>query len=155
LHDGGDDGSEYRGIRFVVDAIFKGNVGGVTSLMANRMVLLATADADVVEISCAWEETFSKFVEGDGHYAIGGIKCPVISLFIGKSLFNTITMVNVDVNIQNTTMIFQQLENCKDNVIHITKPRRSIALCMVKSSRPTNLSANIIDTYFIAISESP
>jgi hypothetical protein len=52
-------------------------------------------------------------------------------------LFNAVAMVDVDVDIKYSGVIFQQLEDCQDNVVHVAETRCSIAFGMVKSSRPT------------------
>ena len=45
-------------------------------------------------------------------------------------------MVNVDVDVQYARMVLQQLKDCDNYIIDITKTRRLALLCMMKSSRP-------------------
>ena len=55
-----------------------------------------------------------------------------------ESLLNSITMVDVDVNVQNPRMIFQQLENSDHDVVHVAEPACFILLGMVETSTPVD-----------------
>lgn len=51
-------------------------------------------------------------METAGHNAIGGIKC----------LFDAISMVAVNVNIQHARIGSEELENTQNNIVDITEP---------------------------------
>lgn len=55
---------------------------------------------------------------------------------MGEVLFNTIAMVDVNINVQNTCMVFQQFEDGKDNVVYITESGSCVSLSMMKTARP-------------------
>jgi hypothetical protein len=48
-----------------------------------------------------------------------------------KGFFNTITMMNVYINVQNTSMVFQKLQNPQNQVIDVTKTRCPALFCMM------------------------
>lgn len=56
---------------------------------------------------------------------------------LGCVLFNAITMMYVDINVQYTGMIFQQFQDSEHDIINITEARRPIPLCMMQPARPT------------------
>ena len=41
--------------------------------------------------------------------------------FAGTHLFDAIAMMNVNVNVKHTPMVFEQLEDCKHDVVRIAK----------------------------------
>ena len=57
--------------------------------------MLSWARPVVVELAGAGEEIAGVLVEGDGHYAVGVV----------KREFDTVAMVNVDVNVQDTRVV--------------------------------------------------
>ena len=60
-----------------------------------RGVYLAAFDPDLTEIPSSREEIVTELVKGDGEYPVRGI----------KGLLNTVSMVNININIQNTGMV--------------------------------------------------
>ncbi len=65
------------------------------------MALHSLSLADAVQIARPREEVVPILVEGHRHDPVGGQKC----------LFHSISMVNINVNIQHPIVIFQQLQN--------------------------------------------
>lgn len=55
-----------------------------------------------------------------------------------KRLLDPIPMMHININIQHSIMVLQQLQNPQHNIIHITKPRRFALLRMMQASRPVN-----------------
>lgn len=51
-------------------------------------------------------EEFAIFMEADGENAIGGI----------ESLFDTVTVVNIDINVENSLVISQKFKNAKYDI---------------------------------------
>jgi hypothetical protein len=60
-------------------------------LLCIMAVLQKTA---YTQVTCS-REVFAKLVEGDGHDAVGGVEC----------LLNAVSVMNINVNIQNALMI--------------------------------------------------
>ena len=67
--------------------------------------MLALTDTNIAEFASAREE-FAVLVKRDGHDAIGGV----------ESFLNTITMVNVDVNVENALIVAKKLKDSKYDV---------------------------------------
>ena len=79
-------------------------------------------------------------MEGAGHDSVGAI----------KSFFDTITMMNININIKDAselsiapikegrTDILQQLKNGKNNVINVAEAGSFRLLGMMKTSRPVD-----------------
>lgn len=79
LHDILDDRFEYAFVRHIVDTVPEGKV---------HRIVFALANANIAKLSSAWE-VLSVFVEGDSHDSVSGI----------EGLFDTVTVMNVDVNV--------------------------------------------------------
>ena len=65
-------------------------------------------------------------MKGEGHYAVGG----------PKGLFNAIAMVNVDVDVENSRVVEEQLEDCENDIVDVAKPRSFRFLRVVEATRP-------------------
>lgn len=85
FHHGLDDGFEYVFVRPVVNAVAEGEIDGV---------VFALADTDIAELS-GTGEILAVFVERDGHDSVCGV----------ESFFNAVTMVDVDVDVQDTLLV--------------------------------------------------
>jgi len=59
-------------------------------------------------------------------------------------LFYTITMMDINIDIKNTGVIFQEFQDRKNNVIDITEARCTISFRVVKSPRPTCQLASVL-----------
>lgn len=73
-------------------------------------------------------EVILELMEGASHDPIGEI----------EGLLNTITMVDIDINIQHSLVGLKQLQNGKHAVVDIAKPRSLRLLGMMQSSRPVD-----------------
>jgi hypothetical protein len=96
LHDALDHGFENALVRGIVDTIAEGEVDGI---------VFARADTDVAKFTGAGE-VLAVLVEGHCHDAIRGV----------ESFFHTVTMVNIDINVENALLESEQLEDTKNNI---------------------------------------
>merc|ERR1719300_2271443 len=71
-------------------------------------------------------EVFAVFVEADGHNPV----CCV------EGLLNPITMMDVDIYVENSLVIFQQLQNGQHYVIHVAETTCLTLLGVMKASSP-------------------
>lgn len=55
-----------------------------------------------------------------------------------ESLFHPISMMNINIYVQDPLMVFQKLKDTQDNVIHITETGRLRLLCMMQATAPVN-----------------
>lgn len=67
------------------------------------------------------------------HHSISGV----------KSLLNSITMVNIYVNIQHTPVNFEEFEDTKNNVVDVAESRGLRLLRMMESTGPINSDVSI------------
>ena len=81
-----DDLFEQYDVHVVVDAVLERDV---------QREMLAHARTVVFQLAGAGEEVARVLVEGDGHYAVGVVKREL----------DTVAMVNVDVNVQDTRVV--------------------------------------------------
>jgi hypothetical protein len=81
--------------------------------------------SNIIYIPSAWKIIF-KLMKWTCHYPISSI----------KGLFNTIPMMNVNINIKDSLIIIKQLQDTQHNIINITKPTSFWLLSMMKPSRP-------------------
>lgn len=96
VHDGLDHRLEYALVRFIGDAIPKREIHGV---------VFSISDTDVAKLSSP-REVFAIFMEGRGHNAVGRI----------EGFFDTVTMVDVDVDVEDTLLETEKLDDAKYNV---------------------------------------
>lgn len=96
LHDALDHGLEDALVGSIVDTVTEGEIDGV---------VLARADTDITKFTSTGE-VLAVLVERDSHDAVRGVEC----------FFNTVTMVNVDVNVENALLEPEQLEDTEDDV---------------------------------------
>lgn len=96
FHDGADDGLEDGAVGIVVDSIAKGEVDGI---------ILARSDTNVAQLA-GTGEVLAVLVEGYGHDAIGCV----------ESFFDTIAVVNIDINVENALLEPQELEDSQDDI---------------------------------------
>lgn len=96
VHHGLDNGLENGLVRVVGNAITQREID---------RVILANANADIPKFAGAGE-IFSILVERAGHDTIGGV----------ESLLNTISVVNVDVDVQNALLVSKELKDRENNI---------------------------------------
>mmetsp|Transcript_26 Transcript_26/g.79 ORF Transcript_26/g.79 Transcript_26/m.79 type:complete len:230 (+) Transcript_26:441-1130(+) len=90
-------------------------------------VALAFSRSNVANVTSFWEKV-SVLVEAAGHYSIG---CP-------KRVLNTVTVMNVDVNVENTRMELQELENGEDDVVYVAEPAPLPLHRVMQAPRPVD-----------------
>jgi len=61
-----------------------------------------------------------------------------------KSLFDPITVMDINIDVQHTMMMLEQLQNSQDTIIHITKPRGLALLRVMQPPRPINHDIRIL-----------
>lgn len=83
--------------------------------------------ADIIDVASA-REIILELMEGAGHDPIGEI----------EGLLNTISVVDIDVNVQHSLVSLEQLQNGKYAVVDIAKPRGLRLLGVMQSSRPVD-----------------
>lgn len=96
VHHGLDDGLE------------NGLVGIISNTIAKRKinsVILSHTNSNVAQLASTGE-ILSVLMEGAGHNSVGSV----------KSLLNTITMMDINVDIKNALLVSQELENGEDDV---------------------------------------
>ena len=93
---------EHAPVVLVVDAVPQRNVDSVVA---------ALAIADVFEVSRSGEK-LAVLVKRARHHTICSIEC----------LFYAISMMHIDVNIQNPRMVPKKFQNTQNNVIDVAKP---------------------------------
>jgi hypothetical protein len=81
-------------------------------------IVLASADSNVSQLSGPWE-VLAVLVEGHGHDSV----CRV------EGFFNTVAMMDIDVDVENARVESEELENAEDDVYSersvLVEPRRS------------------------------
>lgn len=85
VHDGFDDWFEDVFVGPVVNAIAEGEIDGV---------VFALADTDIAELT-GTREIFAVFVKRHGHDSVCGV----------ESFFNAVTVVDVDVDVQDALLV--------------------------------------------------
>ena len=97
IHDSLDNWLEDGLVGGVIDAITKREVDGV---------VLALANTNITELTSSWE-VLAVLVEGDGHDTVGGI----------ESLLNAITVVNININVEDSLLEPQELDDAENDVL--------------------------------------
>lgn len=84
-------------------------IGDIVDTVTEREVdciVFALTNADVAQFAGSGK-VLAIFVERDSHDTVGGV----------ESLFHTIAMVNVDIDIKDSLLESQKLENAEDDVL--------------------------------------
>ena len=82
----------------------------------------------VVPHTCPGEEEIAVLVKGDGHHAI----CQI------ERLLYAISMVNININVEDSWMVLQELQYRYDDVVHVAESRGFKLLGMMETTRPIN-----------------
>lgn len=104
--------------RCVRDSVFQRYVDGVSFALPSPFILLASRPRKI----------FAKFVETACHNSVRRVEC----------LFDAITMMTVDVNIQDTRISAQKFDNAEDDIVDVAEPRSFPLFGMVQSSCPVD-----------------
>lgn len=72
----------------------------------------------------------------NSHNSISQIKC----------LLHTVAMVDINVYVQHSSVILEQLQNCNDNIIDVAKSRSLEFLCVMQPTAPIdgNVAAIVV-----------
>ena len=81
-----------------------------------------------MENGLTWEEIVSILVKTDSHNAVGCV----------EGLLNTISVVYIDIDVQNPRVVLQQFENCKYEIINIAKSRGLSPFCVMQTPCPVD-----------------
>jgi hypothetical protein len=90
------------------DWLKDGLVGNIINAIAERevdSVVLALANTDVAKLASAWE-VLSILVERNSHDTVSGV----------ESLLDTIAVMNINVNVENTLFETKELNDAQDDV---------------------------------------
>mmetsp|Transcript_42954 Transcript_42954/g.124216 ORF Transcript_42954/g.124216 Transcript_42954/m.124216 type:complete len:207 (+) Transcript_42954:804-1424(+) len=90
-----------------------------------------------MNITRSWK-VLSEFVKRARHHAIGGVEC----------FFDTIAVVNINVNVKNAFVLFQKLQNGENAIVDVTESRSLSFLSVVQTSGPVddNVHSAIVQT---------
>mmetsp|Transcript_5354 Transcript_5354/g.15736 ORF Transcript_5354/g.15736 Transcript_5354/m.15736 type:complete len:478 (+) Transcript_5354:47-1480(+) len=116
VHDLLDDGLEDLIVRVVIHAFPQRTV---------HRVVLPRPHADILEVSGAREEV-AVFVEGNCHHSVREV----------KSLLHAISVVDVNVDVEDSRMVLEELQARDDNVVDVAEPTRFALLGMVQTPAP-------------------
>jgi len=110
----------------VVDARVQRDIQGIVAAFAMAYVLHVPSPRKEV----------SEPVERHCHDAVSAIEC----------FLNTISMMNVDVDVQHSVVVLQQLKNGENDVVYIAETTCLHLFCMVETASPVdaNVSALMI-----------
>ena len=86
--------------------------------------------ANIIDMSCSWEVIF-EFMERTGHNSISQI----------KRLFDSISMMDIYVNVENSLISFQQLEDSQHTVVDVAESWGLRLFGMMQSSWPIDAVA--------------
>lgn len=96
LHNTPDDRFEDALVRKIIDAVTQREVDSI---------VLSLADSNIAQFT-GTGEIFSIFVKRDRHHAVRSV----------ESLLDTVTVMNINVNVQDTLPESQKFQDSKDNV---------------------------------------
>jgi hypothetical protein len=101
---------------FICDAIFQRYIHCISLPFASALIVLRSSSREV----------FAELVKAACHDTIGGV----------ERLFDAVTMVAVNVDIQYARKGAQEFQNAKDDVVDITKTGCFALLGVMKSTSP-------------------
>jgi hypothetical protein len=92
----------------------------------------------VLDISSAREEIAIP-VERHSHDSIRAVEC----------LLNTVTMMHININIEDSIVVFQKLKYSQDDIVHIAEATRLHLFGMMQTTSPinANISALVVEFY--------
>lgn len=81
--------------------------------------------SNIIDMSCTWEIIF-KFMERASHDSISKV----------KGFLNTITMMDINIDIQDSLKSFEKFQNSENTVINIAKSWGLRLFGMMETARP-------------------
>ena len=61
-----------------------------------------------------------------------------------KGLLDPITMMNIDINVKNSLVMFEQLQNGQNNIIHVTKTRGFRLFSVMQPTSPIDTNFGLL-----------
>lgn len=111
--------------RFIGDAIAKRTVYGVVFPASVADILTLRWSMGYLDVASSGKE-FTAFMKRHCHNSVGRI----------KGLLNPIAMVHIDIDVKNSFVVFQKLEDGQNNVVDIAKPRCLLPFCVMQPASP-------------------
>mmetsp|Transcript_37357 Transcript_37357/g.77510 ORF Transcript_37357/g.77510 Transcript_37357/m.77510 type:complete len:265 (+) Transcript_37357:434-1228(+) len=124
LHNLSDHRAEDGTVRFVVHSIIQREI--------NR-IIFAVIVANVRDITSA-RKILSKLVERTRHDTV----CAV------ESFFHSITMMNVDINVEHTLVLLQEFKNSQNAIVDVAKSTGFCLFGVMKTSGPINDNIGLV-----------
>lgn len=125
-----DDVLEELDVGEIVDAVVERDVEGVVGAGVGVDGWTGGVEpAGAGEVGC-----FVVFMKGEGHDPVGG----------PKGLLHAIAMMHVNVDVENTWVVEEQLQDRKHDVIDVTEPRGLGLLGMVQAARPVDRDVGLV-----------
>ncbi len=88
-------------VALIIHAISQGAIHGIE---------LASSSADILQITSS-REIFTIFMETDSHDSVSSV----------ESFLHTVTVMDININVENTLVIFEQLQDAHDDIVDITE----------------------------------
>jgi hypothetical protein len=104
--------------RCIRDSVLQWYIHGVSFALPFAFIILAARPRKI----------FAKFMETTGHNSVRRVEC----------LFDTITMMTVDVDVQNTRISAQEFDNAEDDIVDVAEPGGFPLFGMMQSSCPVD-----------------
>lgn len=79
--------------------------------------------SNILQVARAWKE-ITIAMKRDSHHSIRAVEC----------LLNTITMMDIDIDVEYSIVILEQLKDCKYDIIHIAESTCFHLLGMMKTA---------------------
>mmetsp|Transcript_50181 Transcript_50181/g.104707 ORF Transcript_50181/g.104707 Transcript_50181/m.104707 type:complete len:221 (+) Transcript_50181:1699-2361(+) len=125
FHNARDERSENALVALVVNAV---------SQWVVDCIILTSLCANVQHVAGA-REVVAILMKRDRHHPI----CRV------EGFLDAITMVNINIDVKNTIMHFQQFQDSENNVIHEAKPACLALFCVVKATGPIDGNISLVE----------
>ena len=127
---GADDVLEEVLVRFVVDAVVQRHVDAVAVARVVRV-----GGALGFEGPGAGEEVLLVvFVEGDAEDAVGG----------PEGLFDSVAVVDIDVDVEDARMVAEELEDGEDDVVHVAEAAGFALFRVVEAAGPVDGEVGLV-----------
>jgi hypothetical protein len=112
------DGLEERAVAIVVHAVLERRVDGVVEALAVAFVAPVAGAGEIL----------AEFVQGQRHHAVARV----------ESLLDSVTVVNVDVDVEHALVRLEQLEDAQHAVVDVAEAARLVLLRVVQTAGPVH-----------------
>ena len=105
-------------------------VGDVIDTVVQReveRVVLTKSATNILNVTSTREE-LSVLVEGQGHNTVGCV----------EGLFNSVSMMDIDIDVENALVYLEKFKNTQDNVVDVTESTRFSLFGVVKTTCPVD-----------------